>query len=94
MVRNEYNIGIREICASCAYREFRNEDMRLCSLTGEVKKPTDNCDKHVLRVKFGNAGRGDGRVRSLRNLITHIRDIQGDKKGYWTNRLKEIDENA
>ena len=66
-MRNQFDIEIQKLCGSCAKRTILQMG-RVCSLTGETVECGGLCEGWVLSPKLQNAGRGGGRVKSLKYL--------------------------
>ena len=66
-MRNQFDIEIQKLCGSCAKRTILQTG-RVCSLTGETVECGGLCEGWEMHPKLQNAGRGGGRVKSLKYL--------------------------
>ena len=63
-MRNRYGIEICRCCASCKYREVKNEG-RMCSKAKAEVESWHLCRQWDVHPKLQNAGEGNGKVKSL-----------------------------
>ena len=76
-MRNRYGIEICRCCASCKYREVKNEG-RMCSKAKAEVESWHICRQWDVHPKLQNVGEGNGKVKSLMylNLITQRLPLQ------------------
>lgn len=61
--KNQFGINIVVCCASCQFKEYKNDKERLCKLSGESTHPSEYCTTWKMAEHLQNAGKGDGRVK-------------------------------
>lgn len=62
-VKNGFNVEVKVCCASCAFKKFKNEKERTCSLNDSVTGPTEYCDCWKMSDSLKNAGKGGGLIK-------------------------------
>lgn len=62
-VKNSIGVDIVICCASCQYKEFKDDKERVCKITGTVTYPSENCTNWRMSEKLQNVGKGGGRVK-------------------------------
>ena len=67
-INNQYGIPIKKCCASCKKRMISNEVGRYCERSGTAVEGGWYCRKWAMHPKLQNAGKGGGRVKSIRYL--------------------------
>lgn len=67
-MKNKYGIKIKKCCGSCLLRQIKNEEGRICKLSGESVKGSFLCENWVMHHRLENAGMGGGNVKSLKYL--------------------------
>ena len=65
---NQHDIPIKMCCASCRRRMINNGEGRYCERSGDPVEGCQYCRKWRLPPKLQNAGKGGGRVKSIRYL--------------------------
>lgn len=61
--KNQFGINVVVCCASCRFKEYKNDKERLCKLSGESTHPSEYCNSWKMAEHLNNAGKGDGRVK-------------------------------
>lgn len=64
-VRNMYGIKVKKCCASCAFKDYNPDGIRICGLDKEEVAARFRCKKWEMTDGLKKAGRGGGVVRDI-----------------------------
>ena len=70
MVANDYGIMIKKCCASCANRDFDDQERRCCQLTGKHVRGNGVCDDWSMSDGLKCLGCERGRVQRREYQLT------------------------
>lgn len=62
-IKNRYGIPITVCCASCKFKELRNQ-YRYCGKGGKIPRPSFVCNQWQMDESYHNAGRGGGKIKT------------------------------
>lgn len=65
-VANDYGIMVKKCCASCANKDYDEQDLRCCLLCGKHVKPGKVCEYWEMSNGLKNLGRERGKVQRRR----------------------------
>ena len=86
-MRNKYDIEIQKLCGSCRQREIKSPEGRVCRLSGEPVECGFLCEHWEMHPKLQNAGRGGGKVKSLKYLNYYRERWLKQKEDLMTKRI-------
>lgn len=78
---NQYNVGIKQCCASCEFRTIGKNGCRHCTKNDILVSSTYTCKDWSLHPKFDNAGKGDGKIKKVEYLRAVIDTSRQPGKG-------------
>lgn len=64
-IRNMYGVKVKKCCASCAFKAYLQDSIRICGLDREQVAARFRCNKWQLSDGLKKAGRGGGVVRDI-----------------------------
>ena len=75
MVANDYGIMIKRCCASCANRDFDDQELRCCQLTGKHVRGNGVCDDWSMSdgLKILGCERGKVQRREYQLSLMEVR---------------------
>lgn len=62
-VKNNFGINIKVCCASCRFKEYKDDKERICTLSHGVTTPKEFCTSWKMAEGLMNIGKGTGRVK-------------------------------
>ena len=92
-MRNMYGIEIKISCASCQHKCIGLDGTRLCALMDLIVTAKFKCHKWEVLEGLKKAGRGEGRVKSLKYLEfvreTRMQEQEAIEAGTMTNKERQ-----
>lgn len=64
-VRNMYGVKVKKCCASCAFKVYNPDGIRLCGLDKKEVEARFRCKNWQMTDGLKKAGRGGGVVRDI-----------------------------
>ena len=64
-VRNMYGVKVKKCCASCAFKDYNLDGIRICGLDKEEVAARFRCKRWEMTDGLKKAGRGGGTVRDI-----------------------------
>lgn len=82
MVANDYGIMIKRCCASCANRDFDDQELRCCQLTGKHVRGNGVCDDWSMSdgLKCLGCERGKVQRRAYQLSMIEVRTSELNAK--------------
>lgn len=62
-VKNNFGINIKVCCASCQFKEYKDDKERVCTLSHLATHPSEYCTSWKMAENLMNIGKGGGRVK-------------------------------
>lgn len=62
-VKNAFGIDIKVCCASCKFKDYKNDKERICKLSNTTTHPSEYCSTWKMGEHLEKAGMGGGRVK-------------------------------
>lgn len=62
-VKNNFGINIKVCCASCQFKEYKDDKERICKLSKLATHPSEYCTSWKMEEGLMNIGKGGGRVK-------------------------------
>lgn len=62
-VKNNFGISVKVCCASCMFKEYKDDKERICKLSKTITHPKEYCTLWKMADGLKNIGKGGGRVK-------------------------------
>lgn len=63
IVKNALGIDIVACCASCFFKDYKNDKERICKLSNTTTHPSEYCTTWKMAEHLQKAGMGGGRIK-------------------------------